>query len=99
MDAADQTGYSDKHVTGFGVSLSSLAGDMVATSKLMNGKQVRGRNEGLEPVFRSEGQVSNAESTSRQPGHHYLKLLRTGRCTADVSSSGMLLTLRGLNVL
>ncbi|DBA88095.1 TPA: hypothetical protein ACH3X2_005093 [Trebouxia sp. C0005] len=52
---------------------------MVATSKLMNGKQVRGRNEGLEPVFRSEGQVSNAESTSRQPGHHYLKLLRTGR--------------------
>ncbi len=60
MDADDQTGHFDKHVMCFGVSLSSLAGDMMATSKPMNGKQARGRNEGPEPVFRPEGQVSNA---------------------------------------
>ncbi len=67
MDADDQIGHFDKRVMCFSVSLSSLAGGTMETSKPMNEKQARGRNERPEPVLRPEGQISNAGDSNVAP--------------------------------
>jgi hypothetical protein len=56
VDADGQPGHSDKLVMCFGVSLSSLAGDIMATRKPVNESKL-GMNEGPEPMFRPEGEV------------------------------------------